>query len=115
MLIQIQISQIDYWANNMKLILLYFCLCVSLSPSSGECPVMKDIETMMGDQFTCARKWWLKGDELGVNACNGFSDSYPDNYDYDAGEGSMIPMGSIFVKPGCTLYMFYNEDFGGDR
>ena len=76
---------------------------------------MKDIPVMWGDQFTCARKWWLKGDELGVNACNGYSDTYPDNHDFDAGDGNMIPMGSIFVKPGCFLYMFYNEEFGGDR
>ena len=59
----------------------------------GECPPMKDIPTMWGDQFTCARKWWLEGDDLAVNACNGYSDTYPDTYDFDACDGSMIPMG----------------------
>ena len=86
-----------------------------VSSTLGECPHMKDIPTMWGNQFTCARKWWLEGDDLAVNACNGFIDTYPDNFDYDAGDGNMIPMGSIFVKPACTLYMFYNEEFGGDR
>ena len=97
----------------MKLILMFMLFLVS--STHGECPPMKDIPTMWGDQFTCARKWWLEGDDLAVNACNGDSSTYPDNYDYDAGYGNMIPMGSIFVKPGCTLYMFYNEEFGGDR
>lgn len=38
-----------------------------------------------------------------------------DHMDADAGWGSYFPWGSFMVKPGCTLYMFREEDFSGSR
>ena len=38
-----------------------------------------------------------------------------DHMDEDAGWGSYFPWGSIMVKPGCTLYMFRDQEFSGSR
>ena len=38
-----------------------------------------------------------------------------DHEDYDAPDGNMIPMGSIMVKPGCTLYNFKDHEYDGER
>ena len=38
-----------------------------------------------------------------------------DHMDDDAGWGSYFPWGSFMVKPGCTLYMFREEEFAGSR
>ena len=33
--------------------------------------------------------------------------------DFDAGSDSMLAMGSYAVMPGCTLYMYMDENFSG--
>ena len=38
-----------------------------------------------------------------------------DHMDEDAGYGSYFPWGSIMVKPGCTIYMFRDEEYSGSR
>ena len=38
-----------------------------------------------------------------------------DGEDHDAGDGGYYLMGSIMVKPGCKLYMFYDAKYSGDR
>ena len=37
-----------------------------------------------------------------------------DDMDQNAGAGYHYPMGSIFVKPGCTLYMWNGDNYDGD-
>ena len=84
----------------------------------GECPRLSDIPDMINDNtFTCARFYYGHGHDLGVRGCNGcsVSGSYdiPDGADYEAGDNMQYPMGSILVKPGCTLYVFHGHNYGG--
>ena len=74
---------------------------------NGECPSNTDIPVMYDSNwFMCAASWHDYGATYAVDACNGDEHHYRDGYDNDPGEGYMIPMGSIFVKAGCTLYMY---------
>ena len=86
-----------------------------LVSARAECPQMKDIPVMFGTEFSCVRVWMDWGAELPVTACNGDTYMKADHQDGDAGWGSYYPMGSIMVKPGCTLYMFRGEQFSGQR
>ena len=84
----------------------------------AECPGLEDIKDMQNDQtFTCARFYYGWGHDLGVRGCNGCSISeyadIPHGMDLDAGKDRHYPMGSIMVKPGCTLYVFHDNNFGG--
>ena len=101
------------------------------SQTYGECPEMRDIPVMTGPEFTCVQVWRGWGDEFSVNACNGEAnlvflvphlalipgETYlkADHMDEDAGWGNYFPWGSFMVKPGCTLYMFRDEEFSGSR
>ena len=86
---------------------------------------MEAIPVMHGDQFTCMTSWFSKGGQYAVDSCNGQarvvlsetarrmrSDNtgaeyeVPDHYDDAGGAGYYTTMGSIMVKPGCTLYMY---------
>ena len=61
------------------------------------------------DNFICAYVWNEFGDEINlepIRSCNGKNDTYMAGEDYDVPEGKMVPMGSIIVKSGCTLYGF---------
>ena len=84
----------------------------------AECPGLEDIKDMQNDQtFTCARFYYGWGHDLGVRGCNGCSISefadIPHGMDLDAGKDKHYPMGSIMVKPGCTFYVFHDNNFGG--
>merc|ERR1719348_2548982 len=95
--------------------LLLFTLSAMIISCKGECPAMNDIPVMYDDQlFTCMTKWHDKGGDYAVDSCNGDSYTYPDGLDADAGEGYFYPMGSIFVKPGCTLYMYKEHVYSGE-
>ena len=37
----------------------------------------------------------------------------PHGLDQDAGNGYHYPMGSVMVKPGCTFYVYHENNFGG--
>ena len=41
--------------------------------------------------------------------------SIGDHTDYDPGEERYIPMGSIMVLPGCTAYLFKDNNYEGER
>jgi len=100
--------------------LLLFVAVVNLV--KGECPSALDIPiSIENGTFTCATYWKGPGDastSAGLDACN--SCDYGDNYTMIHGEdmageaNSHYPMGSIFVKAGCTLYMYYDNDFSGE-
>ena len=81
----------------------------------GECPNMEDVPTYDETQevFVCSRVWKEEGHELSVNACNGDFLTYTDGENHDASDGKYLPMGSMFVKPGCDLYMFWDYNFEG--
>ena len=81
----------------------------------GECPKMDDIPVMYNSNaFSCFKYWGGIGGQYDVNSCNGDSWLLPDDYDRDAGEGYHYDMGSIFVKPGCKLYMWNSGGYTGD-
>jgi len=88
----------------------------------GECPSSLDIPTALDNgTFICATYWKGPGDSgasNGLDACNSceYGDSYTMTHGEDAAgsANSHYPMGSIFVKAGCTLYMYYDNDFGGE-
>ena len=76
---------------------------------------MNDIPVMYDDQlFTCVSHWRDMGGDYAVDSCNGDSYTGPDGYDEDAPDGYFYSMGSIFVKPGCTLYMYKDNGYSGE-
>jgi len=95
--------------------LLLFTFSAMIISGKGECPAMNDIPIMYNDQlFTCAKIWRDKGGDYAVDSCNSdnsWFETYPDGRDYDSGT---IPMGSIFVKPGCTMYMYEHNGYSGE-
>merc|ERR1712029_88216 len=62
---------------------------------------------------TCAYYWNEEGDDWPVDACNGIK-SYAREGDYNP-TASYYPMGSIYVQPGCTMYLYEDSNFGGTR
>jgi len=95
--------------------LLLFTLSAMIISCKGECPAMNDIPVMFNDQaFTCGKKWMDWGGDYAVDSCNGNPYTFPDGYDDDAYGGAFYPMGSIFVKPGCTMYMYEENGYSGE-
>ena len=93
-------------------------LLAFLGSTKAECPGLEDIHDMYHDEtFTCARFYYGWGHDLSVRGCNGCSIAnyvdIPHGIDLDAGNGYHYPMGSIMVKPGCTLYVFHDHNYGG--
>jgi len=62
---------------------------------------------------TCAYYWNEEGDDWPVDACNGIRASAGVG-DFNP-SGSYFPMGSIYVQPGCTMYLYENSNFEGAR
>ena len=97
--------------------LLLLAICYN---TKAECPQLREIPTIYGDTntFTCARYYKGPGGNYPVNGCNGCaSGTYfdvVDGQDATATEGHLYGMGSIMVKPGCTLYVFHDNNFGGN-
>ena len=80
----------------------------------SECPDNRDLPVLneKGDQFYCAFSWNGHGDIELMKACDGNRSTWMDGQDYSVtGEDynadldtEMLPVGSIMVKAGCTLY-----------
>lgn len=64
------------------------------------------------DWFMCAAYWTDFGADYDIDACNGAKYHVRDEYDQN-NDDWYHPMGSIFVKPGCKLYMYMETDFLG--
>jgi len=62
---------------------------------------------------TCAYYWSEEGDDWPVDACNGIR-RYAAEGDYNP-SSDYYPMGSIYVKPGCTMYLYEDYNFEGTR
>ena len=79
---------------------------------------MSDIDVMYNnDYFMCAVSW-DRGGQYSVTACINdkqcpSSCKYKDGYDWKGVSGGYKAMGSIFVKPGCQLYMWSDPDYHG--
>jgi len=66
-----------------------------------------------GDEFYCAWHWRNWGADEPIRGCNGPEFYHMDHYDDDEPEGKMMPMGSIIVKAGCTLYGYEDHEYKG--
>merc|ERR1711973_376441 len=62
---------------------------------------------------TCAYYWNEEGDDWPVDACNGIRASAGVG-DFNP-TGTYFPMGSFYVQPGCTMYLYEDSNFGGTR
>ena len=100
----------------MKLFLLVLLGLASLI--NADCPAPDELPVRFpGDEskFFCARFWPGPGSDAPFNGCNTCTD-YPiitdvyDGEDLDATECCYKPMGSLVVRPGCTLYQFTEYD-----
>jgi len=74
-------------------------------PPKG-CHTIEKIPYAFNGRATCAFTYADAGGDYSVNACNGAGSYHLDGDYNDAGSGHFYPMGSILIKPGCTLYMF---------
>ncbi len=84
----------------------------------AECPNIRDVPVMYdNERFMCAVRWRGEGHQYPVDACNTCNEAeFPEPetgiYIFDGEEGFYDPtayfysMGSLIVKPGCTLYLY---------
>ena len=84
----------------------------------SECPGLDQLPDKINDNtYLCARFYYGHGHDLAVRGCNGCSTAtfadIPDGDDENAPDKYQYPMGSILVKPGCTLYVFHDHNYGG--
>jgi len=63
-------------------------------------------------KYVCAVWWDGEGADWPVDACNG-DIHYTGVGDYDS--TYYYPMGSIYVYPGCTMYLYDDYGFAGNR
>jgi len=63
-------------------------------------------------KYVCAAWWDGEGADWPVDACNG-DIHYTGVGDYDS--TYYYPMGSIYVYPGCTMYLYDENGFAGNR
>ena len=82
-------------------------------PASDRLPVRFPTDE---SKYFCARFYLGPGKDGPFNGCSGCS-AYPEEYidvydgqDIDATECCYTPMGSLVVRPGCTLYQFTEYD-----
>lgn len=102
----------------MKTLILTVVTFLTFGQIYGECPALVDVPDMLSTTtFTCARIYYGVGHALGVRGCNDcpLSGAFDlgDKDDYDAGPNRLFPMGSVMVKPGCTLYVFHENNYAG--
>ncbi len=102
----------------MKQIIPCIVLLVGLSMVQAECPSMKDVPVWYTEdsKFLCAVQYLGWGDQDAIRACNSCTTSdgeeYPDGFkiadgaDEQGSEDHYFPMGSVIVRPGCTLYLY---------
>jgi len=100
--------------------LLLFSMCFSSFagatdgswPAYTGCPAPYYHYPHQEDGYPVCAYWWDgEGNDWPVDACNG-DRYYAPVGDYNSG---YEPMGSIYVMPGCTMYLYEDEDFAGDR
>lgn len=92
--------------------------------AKAECPPYNQVPTMhpsSDEVFNCARYYTGVGDLDPIQGCNscydwedGTGHDIADGTEFSAPEGSAISMGSVFVKPGCTLTGFSGYNYEGD-
>lgn len=99
---------------------LWLLLLIPVSLARASCPNIEDIPIMFdADHFTCAKVWTGKGPESGdlteaCKACGSLgTDLYADGDSRNTNGGYHYPMGSIIVKAGCNLTMYYDTNFSG--
>ncbi len=98
----------------MKLIIQTAFFCLSwVALAHAECPAINDVPIMYdSDHFTCARFWGGAGPASGfaIDACNEgcFVGSGYTIWDGLDKEDLAVTMGSIIVKAGCTLTLYYD-------
>ena len=107
------ICNLVFVLNMLKVAHIVAAFILQWHSAHAECPQMEDLPVMWGDKFTCFAYWYDWGGEYSVTACNGDQYTYADGYDQAPDYGYYIPMGSIFVKPGCTLYMWKGNFYTG--
>jgi len=77
------------------------------------CPELKDIPVMYdSSRLTCG--WMYQQPYQGqkfISCSDATLYTYPDGYALSAPAGQYFPFGSVFVKPGCNLYVF--DDYSG--
>jgi len=78
----------------------------------SECPSINDLPVLneSGDEFYCAFSWKDFGSDEAIQGCNGYMDTYMDNYDWGETNG-FEPVGSIIVKAGCTFYGYHDNGY----
>jgi len=86
--------------------------------SSQGCPRLSDLNTTIehdGEKkYLCSVVYQGPGGKYPINSCNGKSFYIPDGLRVKGVEGFYFPMGSILVKPGCTMYLFKYPNFSGE-
>merc|ERR1712150_427557 len=97
-----------YFKMRNNLILFAIILIFWACSTNGECPNINSIPVMNEDDtnFVCAQIWDAPGSVTPIEGCN---TAYSTNIwykglDLDVTECCYIPMGSVIVKAGCTLY-----------
>ena len=101
--------------------LIFLIIAIFIQNSTSECPQVNDLPVYLRDDtFFCARFYYGFGDDLDIHGCNGgcsvaSTDYYDlvDGADYDAGKDQQYGMGSVIVRPGCTLYTFHEAGYNG--
>merc|ERR1712098_40343 len=81
----------------------------------GPCPEFKTLATKDNGQTICAYYWTGIGDDWAINACNGISYYMTDGASFQNIGSGFTKMGSYWVMPGCTLWLFQNSDWTGER
>merc|ERR1711936_1020943 len=88
---------------------------------SGGCPPLSTIPVAnlhaylpRDDYFYAGRYYKGQGNDLTNLACNGDAFEIPDGYQKSATYGSVFPMGSILVNPGCTVYLYDTYNWEGN-
>ena len=92
--------------NKIFILILSFNLIRAECPSMDKVPVMYDSDT-----FLCGVFFSGEGRGYPIDGCNKCRPDDNENgyllkhgYNYDAGDGKFIPMGSVIIRPGCKLY-----------
>lgn len=86
--------------------------------SSQGCPRLSDLNTTIEvhgeEKYLCSVFYTGFGGKYAFNSCNGRSFYVPDGLRVQGENGFYFPMGSILVKPGCTMYLFKYPYFSGE-
>lgn len=94
-----------------------------LGKAASECPAShEEVPTLYDDTtFNCMTYWQGSGDPSQLNSCvDCFGTSWPENgltkphgYDYTAEPGAYHSVGSLLIKPGCTVTAWMEANYEG--